>query len=148
MAYNIAETCLKETLCDCTAYGHGVSLAEGTRGVLDSAFNVELGVTGADASPLAQLLQLVGGVFACEGEHRIKHRRHVARIEEEAVAGNPCGIIGVGYKKLRIKHVYKVCTAHGATGVAGFGFFNHRSGKHADGVGCTVYGFSVHRYNN
>ena len=49
----------------------------------------------------------------------------MARIEEEAVAGNPGGIVGVGYEILGIKHVDKVGATHGATGMTRFGFLDH-----------------------
>ena len=40
----------------------------------------------------------------------------MARIEEQAVASVPSRVVGVSHKKLRVKHIYEVGTAHGAAG--------------------------------
>ena len=68
-------------------------------------------------------------------------------IEEKTVTGNPRRIIGISHHELRIKHIYEIGATHGATGMSGFGFFNHRSGKHPDCVGRTVYGVGIHCCN-
>jgi len=102
-----------------------VTLAERSGGVLNPAVRIKFRMARGDAAPLAELLELLDGIFAGEGKYRIEHGRHMARIEEEAVAGNPGGIVGVGYEILGIKHVDKVGATHGATGMTRFGFLDH-----------------------
>ena len=138
MGYNLAEAGCKEALGNGATNCHGVALSQRTRCVLDTALGVEFGVARGDAAPLTQLLEFVKCVFACKGKNRVEHGRHVARIEEEAVAGNPCGVVGIGYEEIGVKDVDKVGTAHGTTGVTRFGFLDHRCYEHANVVGCPV----------
>ncbi len=138
MAHPLAKTGYEETLGDGTADGHGVALSERSGGVLDTALGVKLGVTGCGRAPLTELLKLIECIVAEECEHAVKHGRHVTGVEEETVAAKPLAVIGVGDKKLRVKHVYEIRAAHGSAGMAGICFFNHRSGKDTDVVGRTI----------
>ena len=115
-----------------------MTLAKRTGGIFYTTLGLKLWVSGAYTAPLAQLLQLVERVLPCKGKHGIEHGRHVTRIEEKAVAGKPCRIIGVCNKELRVKDVDKVGTAHCTAGMSGLGLFDHRSGKNTDGVGRTI----------
>ena len=114
---DVAEACLEETFCDGASHGHCMALSEGTGCVLDAAFGVKFGVSRGYAAPLAELLEFGSGELACEGKHRIKHWRHVAGVEEEAVACEPCGVVRVGDEKPGIKHIHEVGATHGATRV-------------------------------
>ena len=144
MGNDVAEACLKEALGDGCADGHGVALAQRAGGVLDAAHHVHFGVAGRGAAPLAELLELVEGELAGECEHGVEHGRHVAGVEEEAVAEGPLRVVGVGYEVLGIKHSGEIGTAHCATGVAGLCFFHHGSCKYADIVGRTCEKFLIH----
>ena len=134
----LAKTCCKESLGNCAADGHGVALAQGTRCVLDTTLGMEFGVTRSGRPPLAELGELVGGIVAEQRKHAVEHRRHVARIEEEAVAGYPPSVVGIGHEELRIEHIDKVCASHGTAGMSRLGFLNHRGGESADVVRRTV----------
>ena len=68
----------------------------------------------------------------------------MAGIQEEAVAGEPCGIVGIGDKETGIKHVYEIGSAHSTTGMTGFGLFHHGGSKDADIVRSPVKFFRVH----
>ncbi len=125
MGYHIAETRLEETLTDCASDGHGVALPQRAGCVLDAPVRVEFWMARAAAAPLAQLLKLLDGEFPRKGQHRVEHRRHVARVEEETVAGDPLGIVRIGHKEPGIKHVDEVGTAHGAAGMARLCFLHH-----------------------
>ena len=125
VGHHVAEAGLQEALGDGASYGHGMALTEGTRSILHTALHIELGVTGAHTAPLAQLLQLGDGIFPRQRQHAVEHRRHMSGVEEETVTGYPRGVVGVGDEKLRIKHVYEIGTAHGASGMARFGLLHH-----------------------
>ena len=144
MSHGLSETGFEETLCDSTADSHCMALTQRTGGVFDTAFGVELGMAGSNGTPLAELLELVEGIVACESEHGIEHRRHVAGIEEETVAGEPGGIVGIGYEELREQNVHEISAAHGAAGMARFSFFDHRGSQNTDIIGCAVQSFCVH----
>jgi len=64
-------------------------------------------------------------------------------MEERAVAGKPCRVVRVGNEIFRVKHVDEVGTAHGASGVTGFRFLDHRSAEHADIVGYSLKSFLI-----
>ncbi len=95
-----------------------MTLAQRAGCVLDPARGVNLGMPGAYAAPLAELLQFFNGIFAGKGEYRVEHRRHMARVEKESVACNPCGVVGVGDEELRVKHVYEIGSTHCAARVS------------------------------
>ena len=90
-----------------------------------AAFKADLGVSRGGGAPLAELLQLLNGIVAEEGQLRIQHGRQVAGVQEEAVAAAPSGIFGVEVQKFRIEHIDTVGSAHGSSGVAGLRAFNH-----------------------
>ena len=144
VAYHSAETCFEETLGNSAANSHGMALAKRAGSILNATHGVELGVTGSHRTPLAELRQFFGSIFACEGKRGIEHGRHVARIKEETVAGKPCRIVGIGYEERRIKNIYEVGTTHSAAGMTGFGLFDHRGSENTDIVGCVIHEFRVH----
>ena len=71
VADNIAETCLQEPLSDCAPHSHRMALPQRTGGVFNPPLNVDFGMPGANAPPLAELLKFFNRVFACEGKHGI-----------------------------------------------------------------------------
>ena len=75
-------------------------------------------MSGSDAPPLAELLQLFHGVAATECEHRIEHRRHMTGVEEESVAGDPKRISRVIDQMTREEHIGEVGAAHGTARMA------------------------------
>ncbi len=77
------------------------------------------------AAPLTELSQLFGCEFAGEGKYAVKHRRHVSRVKEETIAGNPLRIFGVVDKVFCKECIDEIGSTHGTARVAGFGFLNH-----------------------
>ena len=120
-----AETLNHETFCDRRAESHRMTLSQRTRSILDSPFQVTLGMTRGRAAPLAEILELVERKIAGQRQHRIEHRRHVARIEEETVAQRIGGIVGIVFQELGIEDVDKVGTAHRSSGMARLRFLYH-----------------------
>ena len=80
LIHHVAQASLQELSSDSSTHGEGVALSERTAGVLDAACDFALGVTGSDASPLTQVLQVLQRVLADEAELRVEHRGHVAGI--------------------------------------------------------------------
>ena len=114
----LAESGNEEAFGQRAAYGHGMPLAERSGGVLDAAFGVDFGMAGSHGAPLAELLEFGQGVAAGQGQNRIEHRRHMAGIEEKAVAGEPGRVVRVRYQKRGVENVDEVSAAHGASGVS------------------------------
>ena len=54
-------------------------------------------MAGSYGTPLAEFLKFFEGVAAGERENALEHRRHMAGIKEESVAGDPAGVTGVIY---------------------------------------------------
>ncbi len=117
VSHPLAETGHQETLGDCGAQRHGVSLSQRTRRILDTAQHVHLGMSRRDAAPLPQVLQILDGEISGERQCGIEHRRHVSRIQEEAVAERMVHAGGVVVQKLGIEQVDEVGTAHGTARV-------------------------------
>ena len=106
-----------EALGDSSANGHHMALAQRTGCVFHAMLDIQFGMTGSDAAPRAECLQVIGRVAAGKMQHTVEHWRHVTRIQEEAVTGKPCRVVGVSNQILGKQDVDKVCAAHGATGV-------------------------------
>ena len=70
---HLAIVCSDETLGNGTSHGHHVALSQGTRRVLHTVLNVQLGVAGSDAAPGAERLDVVGGIMAGEVQHAVEH---------------------------------------------------------------------------
>ena len=90
------------------------------------------------AAPLTELSQLLGREFAGKGQYAVKHRGHVSRVKEKAVASNPLGIFRVIDKEFCEKCVYEIGSPHGTARVTRFGFLNHGCYQHAKVVGSTI----------
>ena len=133
----LAEAGRHEPLRDGGAQRHGMSLPERARGILHTAHHVHLGVAGRHAAPLAQRLQVFGRIVSRQRQHRVEHRRHMPRIEEETVTVGVSHVIGVVTQELGIEHRHEVGTAHGAAGMPRFGFLDHGGRKDTDIVGHT-----------
>ena len=116
---------------------HGDALAEGSSRNLDARRDAALGVTGATAAPLAEVLELVHrkAAHAGEVEERVNEGRSVAAGEYEAVATGPFGVLGVDVEVLEPKDGSEVGHAHCGAGMTGFRLFNHVRAERADGVG-------------
>ena len=131
----LAEARGHETLRDGGAQSHGVPLPQRARGVLHAAQHVHLGVARRHAAPLAQRLQILGRIMSRQRQRRIEHRRHVARIEEEAVTVGISHIVGIVAQEFREEHRDEIGTAHSAAGVARLRLFDHCCRQDADVVG-------------
>ena len=125
LTHYLTEASLEELGCDGCADGEGVTLAERTGGVLDAAHDVDLRVSWGGGAPLAELLELVHGEFAGEGEDGVEHGGHVARVEEEAVAALPTWVLGVVDEELAEEDVDEVGAAHGSAWVTRVGLLDH-----------------------
>ena len=133
----LAETGRQETFRDGGAQRHGMPLSERTGGVFHAAEHVHFGVAGRHAAPLAQRLQVPSRIVPGQRQHRIEHRRHVSRIEEEPVAEGTGHVVGIVTQELRIEHRDEIRSAHGTSGMARLGLFDHRSRQDTDVVGDT-----------
>ena len=131
----LAEARRHEPLDDRGAERHRVALAQRARGVLHAAQHVDLGVSRRHAAPLAQRLQVVDRVVAGHGQHGIEHRRHVARVEEEAVAVGVVHAPRIVAQVFGVEHRHEVGAAHRTAGVARFRLFDHCGRQDADVVG-------------
>ena len=95
----VAETCLEETLCDGKSYSHHVALSERTGGVLYTGCrDVVRGGPESDC-PTGGSLELFTVYLPVRYFRYINMGRYVSWVEEEAVAGNPGGIIEIGNKE-------------------------------------------------
>ena len=144
MRNNFAETGSKVTLRDSSTYCHHMPLSERTGSILYTSCNIHLRMTGSHALPLTEILKILHRVFATKGEHTIKHRRHMARIKEEAVASEPFRIFGIIHQKTGIKHIDKISRAHCAARMTGLGFLDHLSYENTKIVGSLIHYFYVH----
>ncbi len=72
----------------------------------------------SDALPLTEILQILHRVFAGESQYAVKHRRHVAGIEEETVAGEPLRVLRVVFEKRRVQHIDEIGCPERAAGMA------------------------------
>ena len=88
-------------------------------------------MAGRGRSPLAELLQLVQCEAADQRQLGIKHGGHVARVEEEAVARFPRGMVRVEGEKFGVEHIDEICSAHSPAGMSGLCFFYHCYGQDA-----------------
>ena len=144
VSHPFAEASHHEAFGDGCAEGHGVSLPQRARGVLDAMLHVALGVAGGVAAPLAEILQLRERHESSCSQHAVEHGRHVSGVEEEAVAVGIVRPLGVVVQKLGKEYVDEIGAAHGATGVSGFGFFHHRCGQDPDVVRRTIHVVGIH----
>ena len=126
------------------AHRTGMALAQRPGGILHAAGDIQLGVAGRGAAPLAEALQLVERVVPAQRQHRVEHRRHVTGIQEEPVPHMPGRVRGIVTQELRVKDVDEIGPAHCPARVAGFGLFDHGGGKDADVVGCSISDVSMH----
>ena len=144
MGHPFAEASHHEAFGDGGAEGHGVSLPKRAGGILDAVLHVALGVAGGVAAPLAEILQLRERHESSCGQHAVEHGRHVSGVEEEAVAVGIVRPLGVVVQKLGKEYVDEIGAAHGATGVSGSGFFDHRCGQDPDVVRRTIHVVGIH----
>ena len=119
------------------ADAHRDALAERPRRNLDAGRDAALGVAGATAAPLTEGLELVHRKTAHAGKvkERVDEGRGVAAGEDQAVATDPFGILGVDVEVLEPEDGSEVGHAHRGAGVTGFCLFNYVRAKAADGVG-------------
>ena len=97
LIHHLVETGFQEFGSDSSTYCKSVSLSQWTRSIFDATHDVHFRVSRSRASPLTEFFQLVQREFSCQCQRRIKHRRHVARVEEEAVTSFPTGIFRIVY---------------------------------------------------
>ena len=97
LIHHLVETGFQEFGSDSSTYCKSVSLSQRTGSVFDATHDVHFRMSRSRASPLTEFFQLVQREFSCQCQRRIKHRRHVARVEEEAVTSFPTGIFRIVY---------------------------------------------------
>ena len=146
VGHPVAEAGLEEFVGDCGAHGENVALAEGAGGVFDAPLDVEFGVAGGGAVPLAEVGEFVGGEEAVEAQGGVEHGGHVAGVQKEAVAFEPAGVGGVEGEVFGVEEVDEFGAAHGTSGMAGFGLFHHGGGEDADLVRGGFQFLIVHLY--
>ena len=108
-----------------------MSLTEGAGSIFHTVHHVHLRMSGSDAAPLAELLQVIKSVTACTRQYGIEHRRHVTRVEEETVTSLPARVLRVIYEKFREKHIDEIGTAHSTARVSRLSLFHHRDREYA-----------------
>ena len=86
---SLAKALHKEAFGYGTANGHYMTLSQRTAAVFHSFARVQLRVARCGGTPQTELLKLVDGIKSAHAQHRVEHRRHVARVQEEAVARYP-----------------------------------------------------------
>lgn len=102
--------------------GVGEALAQRTSGDLNAGSVVALGMPWGDAVDLAELLQVVDGdAVAEEVQQGVVQHAAVAVGEDEAIAVEPLGVLGVEGHELVEQDVGDGGHAHGRTGVARVG---------------------------
>ena len=135
VGHPLAEARYQETLGNGCTECHGMALAQRARGILHAVEDIHLGMARRDAAPLAQRLEVLRRIEARQRERRVEHRRHVSRVEEEAVTERIAHVRGVVAQELGVEHRDEVRAAHGAARVARFRFFDHRGRQNPDVVG-------------
>ena len=141
MLNNFTKTCLKETFGNCSAHSHDVSLSKGTAAVLHTTEGIKFGMSGCHTAPLTELLKLFDGIESGERQHGVKHCGHVSGIKEKAIACYPCGILRIVNKKIGIKKVSEIGSAHGTAGMARLCLLHHRGDENAHVVGSACHQF-------
>ena len=135
----MSETGLKEPLGHGSACSECMPLTERPRRVLNAMSDIKLRVTGTDAAPLAQLLNVIHRELALQRQHGVEHGTHVAGVEEEAVAACPIRIGRVINQVLREEHIDEIGSTHRTTGVARLSLFYHARCQYTDVVGSTIH---------
>ena len=138
----VACLCGKELGSDGGSHGVCVSLAERTRAILYATLDADFGMSRSGGAPLAQLHDFVDAETSCQRQLGVEHRRHVSRVEVEAVAAFPRRAVGVGQQEFRVKHIDEICSTHCAAWMAALCLFHH-CGRQNAYVVCRV----VHRVN-
>ncbi len=147
VGHPLAETGHHEALGNGSAQRHGMPLSQRAGGIFHSAHHIHLGVAGGHAAPLPQRLQVLGRIMPGQGQRRIEHRRHVARVEKEPVAVGVGHVVGVVAQELGEEHGHEIGTAHGTARVPRLGFLDHGGRQDTDVVGDTrKFGIRRHRY--
>ena len=138
VSHPLSEASHHKSLGDSSTYGHCVALTQWARCVLYTVHKINLWVTRGDTSPLAEVLQILHLVESRQHQNRIKHRRHVARVEEEAITERIGWILRVKMNELRVEQIDKICTAHSSSGVTRLSLFYHSSSQYANIIGSLV----------
>ena len=128
----VAEASYEKTLGDRRTQSHRMALPQRARGILDSAVEIDLGMTRRRAAPLPERRQLVHIEIAGQSQYGIEHRRHMAGIEEEAVAERIARVVGIVPQELGVENVHEIGSAHRSAGMARLGFLHHRRCENPD----------------
>ena len=103
----VAEASYEKTLGDRRTQSHRMALPQRARGILNPAVEIDLGMTRRRAAPLPERRQLVHIEIAGQSQYGIEHRRHMAGIEEEAVAERIARVVGIVPQELGVENVTK-----------------------------------------
>ena len=135
----VASLGIEELCSNGSTNGIGVTLSKRTAAVLDATFVAYLRMTWCGRAPLTQLLQLLECELLDERQFSIKHRTHVSRVEEEAVATFPSWVLGVELHVFAVEDVDEVSATHSSAWVSTLCFLHHCCCQDADVVGSTIH---------
>ena len=128
----------EERLRDGEADARGRALAEGTGGHLDAGRHHVLGVAGGFGVKLPKALEVAEGkIVARQVEKAVEQHRAVARREDEPVAVDPLGVLGVELQVPRVEGVGDGGAPEGQPRVAALGGLDGVEGESPDGVDAT-----------
>ena len=97
LIHHLVETGFQEFGSDGSTHSESVSLSQRTGSVFNATHDVHFRMSRSRTSPLTEFFQFVQSEFTCQCQCRIKHRRHMARVQEEAVTSFPTGIFRIVY---------------------------------------------------
>ena len=132
VSHPLAETSHHETLRNGCTQRHGMPLTQRSGGVFDTMFQIQFRVSRSGASPLTKMFEIIQREISSQRQHRIEHRRHMARIEEETITERIGRIIGIIFQKLGIENVDKISSAHGSARVSRLRLLYHRGRQNTD----------------
>ena len=131
---NSAVTGVEPLGSDGSSYSEGMSLSERSGGVLYHPLYLALRVSGRYRTPLTEVLQVFERELTSEAELSVEHRRHVTRIEEEAVTRFPARILRVVFQKLAKEDIDEVRATHSSARVTTLSFLYCCCGQDSDVV--------------
>jgi hypothetical protein len=124
-----------EALGQRQAHAVAKALSQRAGGGLDARGQAMLRMAGGLAAPLPEALQLFHGqVVAAKVQQRIEQHGAMPGGEDETVAVEPVGVLGVVLQELGPQHVGDVGHAHGHARVAGIGLLHAIHDQGTDGV--------------
>ena len=123
-----------------SAHSEAMTLTERSRSIFDATVtNLKFRVTGHWRTPLTEGLELIGSELASQAKLCIKHRSHMAWVEEETIAAFVSHVLWIVLQELAVKYIDEVSTTHGTAWVSTLGLLDHSSSKDANVIGSLVH---------